>query len=242
MRHFNRTRTWSWTMVAAAAVALGTALIPQVHGFTCNDITVGDHHYDLSALNRDHVITRNFSTPPTYTAEIYTVNPCQALQFDNKLSKEDQCAEGTFVCHTTTNYKNDRSRITRVRVLGGGQKDVSPTIEFKDKDAKNESDPPLLWAMDGQQNQSDEIAPNSKTFRTEITLICDRNGGSVTTDPRFVQEVDHTLQLEWKSAAACATTRSDPPPAKDPKTPPSTPDQPEEVAQGSGFFATLFKM
>ncbi|KAJ1978336.1 type II membrane protein [Dimargaris verticillata] len=241
MRHFHRTSTWSWTMAAATAVALGATLIPHVQSFACKDVTVGDHRYDLSALNRDHVITRNFSTPPTYTAEIYTVNPCQALQFDSKLDKEDQCAQGTYVCHTTTNYKNDRSRITQVRVLGGGEKDASPTIEFKDKDIKNESDPPLLWAMEGQKDQSDEVEPKSKAFRTEITLICDKNSGSVTTDPQFVQEVDHTLQLEWKSAAACVTTRSDPP-AKDPKTPPSTPGQPEEVAQGGGFFATLFKI
>ncbi|KAJ1967620.1 type II membrane protein [Dispira parvispora] len=220
-----------WALLGALLTAT------PLQAFDCKNIQLKDKLFDLSALDRQHVIDVSLDTPPTKTIEKYTINPCQALKPDDKVDKEDQCEADTFVCKTVTNIKHDQPRVTRVQIISGGS-DQKPVVELA---KESDEHPQLLWTMKGP-------VVDKLNFRTDITFICDSQAGTVTSDPQMVSMDQGVLKLEWKTASVCTFSKVDP---EKPKTPDSdSPDkdkkpsdeQPAPSDEGGSVIGTIFKI
>ncbi|RKP36875.1 autophagy-related protein 27 [Dimargaris cristalligena] len=201
----------------------------------CKDFTLGDQHYDFSALDREHVVEIKTVTPPTHTIDRYTINPCQALQAPKDVPEIDRCPDGTFVCKTSTNYKPDeKDRVIAVQAIGGS-KDETPVITAPRASSEKED---LLWSVKGP-------TVDKTDYRCDVRLFCDKDVDAAKAEPKFVSMTNGILTLEWTSAAVCVQKRTDP---EDPKKPEDKPsddpekNDPEPSSGGGGFFSTLFKI
>ncbi|KAJ1917395.1 type II membrane protein [Tieghemiomyces parasiticus] len=214
--------------------------LPWASALNCKDLTISGQHYDLSALDKEHVVKVKVTTPPTYTMEEYSLNPCQALTKKDEVPKDDQCPVGTFVCRTDVNYKAEKPRVTWVQPVSGGQDDgASPaiTVPKASPGSDPETSPKLQWTMRGP-------TVDKTDYRCDINLICDKEAAAAKSVPTFVSMKDGVLTLDWKSDAVCLTKRTDPKKPDEPEKKPDDEPKPDEPAHssGSGFFGTLFKI
>ncbi|KAK9763331.1 hypothetical protein K7432_010101 [Basidiobolus ranarum] len=183
----------------------------------CKKISVKEKYYDISLLDSVTTIAQNETTDPTITQVTYRINPCAPLE-PTKDKERDQCVKGTQVCHTTTNFKDDEPRITRVINLAGGANVSEPLFTLESSENENGN---LIWSLPGSEGHS-----------TNITFICDKKAdGEKPSVKSYEQGI---LLLEWKSPHACSIT--------DPsKSKPEEPKKEESSKSGwSIFFTVIF--
>lgn len=80
------------------AQLLSSTLLPLAAAvtFSCDDVVVKDHHFDLSPLKGPHTVTHMYEISPSVRNTTYAVDICGKLDTDPDLKADEQCPPGTW--------------------------------------------------------------------------------------------------------------------------------------------------
>ncbi|KAJ1956677.1 type II membrane protein [Dipsacomyces acuminosporus] len=202
--------------------------------FDCKNAKVAGFAYDLSPLAREVALESNSTTPPTVTSTKYVVNPCAPLKAQpDSVPKIDRCPEGSWICRSVTNYKeNEKPRLTEVNAVAGGSKNGEPTLRATA--SGNEKPAEFHWSMDGAEVQKVK-------WSADIKFVCNKNAKNEDL-PKILSLKDGVLSLEWSVPAACALG-DDKGKDGDKKQPDKDKGKDgDKKPSGGGFFSGLFTM
>ncbi|OTA57919.1 hypothetical protein K449DRAFT_385989 [Hypoxylon sp. EC38] len=172
---------------ADAALLLSLALVPLPASamFRCNQVVVGGHKYDLSALGGPHsvVTSRIVGDAPHNTT--YTVDICRPLKKKGDVKKDEQCPNGSRVCAIKRINDTFEKAIPIAGDLenhGGGPLDHEVT-QFSSSDSDPEPKKGVRLVMRGGYDTTD--SGKKRPQRAIIDFVCDakRNGTEGEYDP-----------------------------------------------------------
>lgn len=209
---------WASLAFANLLFVLGVTAQDGDNPFNCRVQTNG-LTYDLAPLQGEHTVSRTRNTPPSSWIDSVRFDLCADLKLQDGVAAGDQCLEGTRACLTKTNLKGDNSeRVVAVIPLA-----QSNTLDPKYSHIIPTSDNPkgLSLTLHGGDYTS---VPQSLTF----TFYC----STTESDPQFTSYGNGELKIEWSTPSGCGMVADD-----DTKPPPEkTPQEPEEVGSGIGWF------
>ncbi|KAJ3516832.1 hypothetical protein NLJ89_g869 [Agrocybe chaxingu] len=156
--------------------------------FDCH-ISVNDVKFDLTKLAGEHTVNRTRTTPPTVTVDFLRFDLCADLKPRGGVAEQDQCPEGTRVCLTEVNQKeNEADRVTAVIPLAQTN-GLEPVFS-------SSLAPKYMSLLFHGPTYSNHSLPQS----FNLTLFCDPQ---VTSEPEITSYNGTTLNLEWYAPAGC---------------------------------------
>ncbi|KAI0133332.1 autophagy-related protein 27 [Hypoxylon sp. NC0597] len=170
---------------AALLFSIALAPLPASAMFRCNQVVVGGHKYDLSALGGPHsvVTSRIVGDAPHNTT--YTLDICRPLKKKGDVKKDEQCPNGSRVCAIKRINDTFEKAIPIAGDLenhGGGPLDHEVT-QFSSSDSDSEAKKGVRLVMRGGYDMTD--SGKKRPQRAIIDFVCDakRNGTEGEYDP-----------------------------------------------------------
>ncbi|GAA5804894.1 autophagy-related protein 27 [Helicostylum pulchrum] len=187
---------------SAGALALQSYCQPGFKPIESTDLKL-----DLGPLNKEFVLFRNTTTPPTVTSLATQINLCDPLPIPDEPENQDLCEKGALICRRTYVTKKIKDKenvwVTNVQNIAVDSGDrLRPEFKPIDKeaDATKTGYQYLLTLNGGTYNDQAQSA--------SITLECDesQSRSEKASDPVIIDYNDnnHVLTLRWKTVFACA--------------------------------------
>ncbi|KAI9298671.1 hypothetical protein K502DRAFT_362103 [Neoconidiobolus thromboides FSU 785] len=179
------------------------------------EISIDNLKFNFKDLNKEYTISMNKTTKPTITETNYEINICDGTK--NKKDAKDQCGDGTYICQSIVNYKdNSEPRVISLIEVANNKK--PPSLSTTAIKGKFDS---LHLSLSGETIDEQE----QSTF---IQFQCDKDKNE---DPKILNYENGKLTLSWITKYAC--------PLGDNSTPPSDPGNSPATQAGIAFSTII---